>query len=347
MDDLNFEPANHAQWLQYIVRKNKDPSYTHAMIRALFERAIESVPPVENVEIWCSHYIELWMFYIMFEEDESRDLEVRELYSRILNLIPHERFSFEYVWISAAKFEINRFNDFRKAVSILESAMEKAATTGIFNSYVELKIELEEGEEPDFDKCRRFLGNLDQRDHMSWITYIKFQLHFCTSDRVRSTFDIVLNQPQFYNCHDLWRYYVNFELAAGEFDRSRNFFEELLVHRKEHRIIWWYYAKFVATIAESLFEKEKLEDDVQKRKGKKVEYYELYVELLRCIFRRGIRHFRKSENRNYEFSLIRSRNDFEENFKRLGMIAGSATDEQMSSTQRKNKNRGTITLDSN
>lgn len=344
MDDLNFEPANHAEWLQYIVRKIKDRSCTHAMIRALFERAIESVPPVEDVEIWCSHYIELWMFYIKFEDDKSRDLEVSELYSRILHLIPHEIFSFEYIWISAAKFEINRFNDFRKAVCILESAMEKASTTAIFNFYVDLKIELEEGEEPDFDKCRRFLGNLDHRDHISWMTYIKFQLHFCTSDRVRSTFDIVLNQPQFYNCHDLWQYYVNFELQAGEFDRSRGFFEELLVHRKEHRIIWWYYAKFVATIAESLFEMEKLEDDVQKRKGKKVEYYELYVEHLRCILRRGIRHFRTSENHSCEFFLIKSRNDFEANFKRLGMIVGSATDEQMSSTRR--RNRGTVTLGS-
>lgn len=317
-----------------------DPNYTHAMIRTLFKRVIEEVPPVERERLWYSRFINLWQLYIVFEEYETRDLErVSRLYSRILDLIPHERFSFEVIWISAAKFEIDRSN-FQKAVTILESAMEKAATNHIFRMYVDLKIELDEGEEPDINKCRTLFENLDNNDSIAWLIYIKFERFFCSPDRVRFTFKMLLYRPQFYKCEQLWQLYIKFELSVGEFDTGRHFFEEFLQHKKDTRIIWFYYTKFVASIAALLFEREQFEDEVRKSKGKKIDYYEVYVELVRKLFQRGIRHFKKSKNPDCELFLLDASKRVEQNFEILGIINSAPS--RTSSPQR--RNRCTLTL---
>ena len=70
-----------------------------ARSRAIFERAIQNVPPVAEKRFW-KRYIYLWLNYAIFEELTAEDAErATQVYQRALNLIPHSEFTFAKLWI--------------------------------------------------------------------------------------------------------------------------------------------------------------------------------------------------------------------------------------------------------
>jgi crooked neck len=111
---------NYDAWFDYIWLEEKegDPN----KVRAIYERAIEQIPPVIEKRYW-KRYIYLWIHYALYEEIDVRDISrAREVYKRCLKIIPHKEFTFGKIWQYAAQLEV-RMKDLTAARKIYGQAI--------------------------------------------------------------------------------------------------------------------------------------------------------------------------------------------------------------------------------
>ena len=79
-----------------------------AATREKYERAISNVPPIMEKKYW-RRYVYLWIKYALFEELVAENyVRTRAVYQEMLNVIPHEAFTFGKCWMMYAKFEIRQ-----------------------------------------------------------------------------------------------------------------------------------------------------------------------------------------------------------------------------------------------
>lgn len=129
--------------------------------REVYERAIANVPPLKEKRYW-RRYVFLWLNYAVFEELEAKvcafwptvgsnfsdrarlaqDVaRARSVYSKCLQIIPHELFTFAKVWLAAATFEIRQHN-VDQARKLLGTAVGKCPKEKIFKGYIELEVQV-------------------------------------------------------------------------------------------------------------------------------------------------------------------------------------------------------------
>ena len=73
-------------------------------VRDVYERAIAQIPPTQEKRHW-RRYIYLWIFYAIWEEMDSKDMErARQIYQEMSKLIPHKQFTFAKIWLMKAQF---------------------------------------------------------------------------------------------------------------------------------------------------------------------------------------------------------------------------------------------------
>ncbi|CAE7667839.1 CRNKL1, partial [Symbiodinium sp. KB8] len=145
-DAIKENSHNYDVWFDYIrlEEANSDPD----KVRDVYERAIANVPPVAEKKYW-RRYIYLWINYALYEELETKDFpRARDVYSNVLQLVPHESFTFSKLWILAANFEIRR-RELAKARLILGKAIGMCPTEKVFKSYIHLELQL-----GNIDRCR-------------------------------------------------------------------------------------------------------------------------------------------------------------------------------------------------
>lgn len=121
-EEVKREPYNYDAWIDYI--RLEETATDYERIRDVYEKAIANTPPAQDKKYW-ERYIYLWIFYAVFEEDIANDFErAQAVYEAILNLIPHEKFSFSKLWILYAHFQVRQMN-IVKARKILGQAIAK------------------------------------------------------------------------------------------------------------------------------------------------------------------------------------------------------------------------------
>ena len=64
---LEAEPLNYDLWFDYCTLEEQQATVNVEKSRAIFERAVQSVPPVSEKRFW-KRYIYLWLNYAIFEE---------------------------------------------------------------------------------------------------------------------------------------------------------------------------------------------------------------------------------------------------------------------------------------
>jgi crooked neck len=75
-------------------------------LRDTYERAVAQLPPVLQKKYW-KRYIYLWLNYAFFEEMVAKDVErTRNVYDKVIEILPHKQFSFCKIWIHYADFEV-------------------------------------------------------------------------------------------------------------------------------------------------------------------------------------------------------------------------------------------------
>lgn len=248
-------PKNYDAWFDYAGLE--EASRDADRIRDVYERAVAQVPPTHEKRHW-RRYIFIWIFYAIWEETEGQDIErARQIYSTVLNLIPHKKFTFAKVWLLAAHFEI-RQGQLSAARKLLGRAVGMCPKDRIFNGYIDLERKLFE-----FVRCRTLYEKhveYNPANCQTWIKFAELERGLDDLDRARAIFELAVSQHQLDMPELLWKSYIDFEEEEGEYERTRDLYERLL-EKTNHVKVWISYAHFEISVPENEEEEEEEEDE--------------------------------------------------------------------------------------
>lgn len=103
-EQIAANPLNYDAWFDYL--KLEESLSGPDVVRAVYERAVENIPPLATKLNWC-RYVYLWIYYAVYEELVADDPgRAREVLRSCLKIIPHADFTFAKIWILAAQLEV-------------------------------------------------------------------------------------------------------------------------------------------------------------------------------------------------------------------------------------------------
>ncbi|KAG6520037.1 crooked neck-like protein 1 [Zingiber officinale] len=310
-EEVRKNPLNYDSWFDYIRLEenggNKD------MVREVYERAIANVPPAEEKRYW-QRYIYLWINYALYEELDAQDMDrTREVYRECLKLIPHKKFSFAKIWLMAAQFEIRQRN-IKSARQILGNAIGMAPKDKIFKKYIEIELQL-----GNVSRCRILYEKYLEwapANCYAWCKYAEFERTLNETERARALFELAIAQPALDMPELLWKAYIDFEIAEGEFERTRQLYDRLL-DRTKHLKVWISYAKFEASagIEDEDMDKEKNDYNEEQHRER--------IKRCRVVFERAFDYFRTGapELKEERAMLLEEWLNLESSFGNLGDIS--------------------------
>jgi len=235
------DPLDYDGWFEYA--KLEEEHGDQATVRDIYERAVANVPPAQEKQYW-KRYIYLWIYYAVYEEMQSNDLDrAAEVYQACLSLIPHAKFGFSKIWIYAAKLQIRR-KDLTAARKLFGKAIGLCGKEKIFTEYIALELALGE-----VDRCRALYTNyLKSMPHncRAWSKYADLERSVGETERCRALYELAVSQPELDMPEMLWKGFIDFEIEEGQGDNARKLYERLL-NRTGHVKVWISYAQFEGT----------------------------------------------------------------------------------------------------
>ena len=236
--EVKANPMNYDAWFDYIRLMEAESSQEN--VREVYERAIANIPPSQEKRFW-RRYIYLWIYYALYEELVTKDMDrTRQVYRACLDIIPHKKFTFAKVWLMYAHFEV-RQKDLTAARKALGAAIGKCPKPKLFKSYIDLELQLRE-----FDRCRKLYEKFleyNTANSNAWIKFSELEIILGDTDRARGIFELAINQPLMDMPELLWKAYIDFETEQEEYGNCRKLFERLL-ERTQHVKVWLSYGKF-------------------------------------------------------------------------------------------------------
>ncbi|KAK4759983.1 hypothetical protein SAY87_023114 [Trapa incisa] len=306
-DEVRKNPLNYDSWFDYI--RLEESVGNKERTREVYERAISNVPPAEEKRYW-QRYIYLWINYALYEELDAEDMErTRDVYRECLKLIPHKNFSFAKIWLLAAQFEIRQLN-LDGARKILGNAIGRAPKDKIFKTYIEIELQL-----GNIDRCRMLYEKYlewSPENCYAWSKYAELERSLSETERARAIFELAITQPTLDMPEVLWKAYIDFEIAEGEFQRTRQLYERLL-DRTKHLKVWISYAKFEATATDDS------DSSDSEQRGKKNQC----IAHMRRVFERAVSYFRTSapDLKEERAMLLEEWLNLESSFRELGDVS--------------------------
>jgi crooked neck len=237
-EQVKENPKNYDAWIDFA--RLEETSGDVDRVRDVYERAIAQIPPTQEKRHW-RRYIYLWLFYAIYEETVSRDIErTRQIYQECLRLLPHKRFTFAKVWLMFAHFEI-RQGQLSAARKLLGQSIGMCPKDKLFTGYIDLELKLFE-----FGRCRQLYTKYIEwngANCQTWIKFAELERGLDDLDRARAIFELAVEEPQLDMPELLWKSYIDFEEGEGEYDRTRALYERLL-QKTSHVKVWTSWAQF-------------------------------------------------------------------------------------------------------
>lgn len=216
-------PYNYDVWFDYI--KLEESGGRAGKIRQVYERAIANVPMVQEKKYW-KRYVYIWIYYAVWEELVAQDFHrVKQIYTKILSLIPHSKFTFSKLWDFYAKFMI-RQKDLSKCRSILGQALGKCPKEKTFKNYINLELSLRE-----FDRCRKLYEKYLEwmpANVAAWIKYCELEKVLGDNERCRAIYELAIGQSELDLPEVLWKSFLEFETELECWSNARILYEKLL-----------------------------------------------------------------------------------------------------------------------
>lgn len=241
---LAEDSTNYDVWFDYI--RLEESNGDQERIREIYERAIatSNMPPLLEKHYW-KRYVFIWINYAIYEEMEAQDYDrARQIYRTVLSIIPHQQFSFHRLWMMFASFEIRRRN-LDAARLVFGQALGKAPSDKIYTAYLELEMQL-----GNVDRCRILYEKWLQwrpANCSAWTKFSKLESDLEELDRARGILELAIQQPALDMPELIWKFYIDFELECGEYDKARELYKRLL-KRTKHVKVWISYAKFETSL---------------------------------------------------------------------------------------------------
>ena len=204
-NELEKNNMNYDFWFDYL--KLEEDYGTKESIRELYEKAISNVPPINEKKYW-RRYIYLWINYAFYEELINKDIErAGEIYKNVLNLIPHNIFTFGKIWILYAEYYI-RNNNLDKARKIFGLNLAVCPKENVIKRYLNIEEDL-----GNIDRVRTiFQSYIEKKPENSkmWIKYAEFEKDLEEYERCESIYEAALTINLDYP-EDVWKSYINSE----------------------------------------------------------------------------------------------------------------------------------------
>jgi crooked neck len=237
-EQIKENPKNYDVWIDYA--RLEETLGDVDRVRDVYERAIAQIPPTQEKRHW-RRYIYMWIFYALWEEMETKDVErTRQIYQECLKLIPHKKFTFAKIWLMKAHFEIRQMQ-IQAARKTLGHAIGMCPKDRLFKGYIELELKLFE-----FVRCRTLYEKhieWNPANCQAWIKFAELERGLDDLERTRAIFELAIEQPTLDMPELLWKAYIDFEEEEGEYDRTRGLYERLL-EKTDHVKVWISYAHF-------------------------------------------------------------------------------------------------------
>lgn len=215
-------------------------------IREVFERAIAQVPVVEEKRHW-GRYIYLWLFYATFEEFVARDRgRAAGVLQTALRLVPHQQFTFTKLWSHLAGFYLRAGNVaaarkvFGQAIGLSSANGTRPPKPSIFARYIQMELDLRE-----FDRARALYERhlaLDPGRAATWVRFAELERLLLNDERARMILQLACDQPHLDVPELVWKAAIDFEFEAGDHERMRELYEQLLERTGYHLKLWVSYA---------------------------------------------------------------------------------------------------------
>jgi len=296
-EQLKENAKNYDTWIDYA--RLEDSSGDFDRVRDVYERAIAQLPPSQEKRHW-RRYIYLWIFYAIFEELDANDItRARQIYSECLRLIPHKKFTFAKIWLLAAMFEV-RQKELGKARKLLGTAIGMCPKDKLFKGYIGLELKLFE-----FARCRTLYEKavlFNPANSSAWIKFAELERGLDDLERARAVYELAANQQVLDMPELLWKSYIDFEEEEGEYERTRQLYEELL-EKTGHVKVWISYAHFEINVPDE--EEEEVEDEHERPIS------EAAKERARKVFERAERSLKDREMKEERAALLAARLSFE------------------------------------
>lgn len=251
--EVNSNPQSYDDWIDYI--RLEESAHDLPKIREVYERAIAQIPPIKEKKYW-RRYIYIWIFYQIFEEISAKDIErAEQTYSKLLDIIPHQTFTFSKIWVSYAHFLI-RNKQLDKARKVLGKSIGLCPREKIISEYIDIELQLGE-----IDRCRLLCQKLIEKfpkSSKSWIKFTTIEKSLYENDRVTAIFEIGIEQPIDYPEH-LWKAYIEYENENGNIENASKLYDRLLAKSK-HPKVWISYALFLASVKDMVGARRSIEN---------------------------------------------------------------------------------------
>jgi crooked neck len=266
----------------------------------VYERAIAQVPPSRDSKRLWRRYIYLWIFYALYEEIQTRDMErARSIYSECLKLIPHKKFTFAKIWLLKAQFEL-RQGELQAGRKTLGHAIGLCPKDKLFKGYIEMEIKLFE-----FVRARVLYEKwieFNPANCQAWIKFAELERGLDDIDRARAVFNLAVSQPILDMPELLWKAYIDFEEEEGEYELCRRLYERLL-EKTDHVKVWISYAHFEINVPDA--ETEEAEEAEGNPVGEEAK------QRARAIFGRAYKSMKEKDLKEERVALLTAWKSFE------------------------------------
>lgn len=295
-EQVKENPKNYDAWIDYA--RLEETAGDVDRVRDVYERAIAQIPPTQEKRHW-RRYIYLWIFYALYEEMTSQDVErTRQIYQECLKLLPHKKFTFAKVWLMTAQFEI-RQGQLQAARKTLGRALGMCPKDKLFKGYIELELKLFE-----FVRVRTLYEKYiewNPANCQAWIKFAELERGLDDLDRTRAIFELAVEQPQLDMPELLWKSYIDFEEEEGEYDRTRQLYERLL-QKTDHVKVWISWAQFEIGVPEDDEEGDEEEERPVSEEAKA---------RARKIFERAYKSMKEKDLKEERVALLNAWKSFE------------------------------------
>ncbi|KAJ5459271.1 hypothetical protein N7530_011215 [Penicillium desertorum] len=296
-EQLKENPRNYDVWFDFarLEELSGDPE----RVRDIYERAIAQIPPSQEKRHW-RRYIYLWIFYAVWEEMETKEMErAGQIYQECLKIIPHKKFTFAKVWLMKAQFEVRQMQ-LQAARKTLGQAIGMCPKDKLFRGYIEIEQRLFE-----FARCRTLFEKQiewNPSNSQSWLQFAALEQTLLDTERTRAIYELAIEQPTLDMPELVWKAYIDFEENACEYERVRQLYERLL-QKTDHVKVWLNYARFESTVPAE--EEEEEEEEEAKL------FAEESAIRARAIFSRADKALKDKDLKEDRYALLNSWKEFE------------------------------------
>ena len=323
-EEVSRVPQDYDSWWSYIgILQQED---NNEATRETFERAVKIILTDSFKSTVWRRYIYIWIKYAFWEEFTVGSINnARNIWNRVLKVIPHKNFTFAKIWISFAQFEIRNDpeNGLANARKILGRSIGQSSNIKpkrkLFKLYIGLEQKLGE-----WDRVRKLyekwleislIGENNISTINTLLTYIDFEKNIQEHQRCISLFELgvqLVEDDKIFTKADSLEYilmrFIDYYKDEMRYAEARLLYRKL-VERVSTPKVWISFALFESSIPTDS-QLKTFEESTEEEFEFSID--ETHREMTRGIFREANDFFKQNSLKEDRAVIIEAWKQYEE-----------------------------------